>query len=73
MSVYPCVAAKDYLNTLPASARACSNFKKQIEEEYDIIWKACGKHAFHYECIKAADRPLMGICDCVVNHWLPRG
>jgi hypothetical protein len=66
-SGYPCVAAKDYLNTLPASARECNRCKKPIQEGYDIIWKACRQHVFHRECIRTAEWLLTSICDCVAN------
>jgi hypothetical protein len=67
LSVYPCVATKAYLDTLPPSARQCSSCGKQMDEGHDIIWKACGKHVFHHDCVRASNAPLTGICDCVAR------
>lgn len=65
-SLFPCVATKRFMDTLPLSARSCSICGDVLQDGFDVIWKGCGKHTFQIECFKDSigqnQRPL---CDCL--------
>lgn len=64
-SLFPCVATKDFIGTLPFSARNCSICEDEFQDGYDVIWNGCGKHTFHFACYQISiDQKQRPLCDC---------
>ena len=68
-SLFPCVATKEYMGSLPSSAQTCNICQDPMKEGFDFIWKPCGKHVLHPECLGAniGQAPLSAVCSCVLD------
>ncbi|KAH8743958.1 hypothetical protein F5883DRAFT_591337, partial [Diaporthe sp. PMI_573] len=68
--LYPRVATKSFMATLPSEAHQCFDCKKALEEFSDIIWRPCRKHVQCTECwrmivVKAPTSPYNPWgCEC---------
>lgn len=67
-SLFPCVSTPSFLNTLPSPARLCYICAKVFTSGASIIWKPCGRHTLHEECLRThindLHTPLFGLCGC---------
>lgn len=67
-SVFPIVSTKEFIQSLPDSARDCNICRAPFKDFEDIIWKSCKKHVLHTYCLRqlleANEVPIYGPCGC---------
>lgn len=64
-SLYPLVATRKFMATLPPSAQECVICGEVFRDGYDVCWRSCGEHTVHFECYKSSiNRDQRLVCQC---------
>lgn len=67
-SLFPSIALKKVLQTMPQDQCLCNICKKYFEQYQDMIPKGCGKHLFHKDCLTKelnnGESPFHVLCEC---------